>query len=62
MAKFRVSQTVMCEVKVWYVVDTIDHASAIAEVAGNQSPTTVSGSDYEIVSDKAITFTMVEAI
>jgi hypothetical protein len=62
MAKFRVSQTVMCEVKVWYVVDTIDHASAIAEVAGNASPTTVSGSDYEIVSDHAIAFTMVEAI
>ena len=62
MAKFSVSQTVMCEVKVWYMVDAIDHASALAEVAGNASPTTVSGSDYEIVSDHAIAYTMLEEI
>jgi hypothetical protein len=52
----------MCEVKVWYMVDAIDHASALAEVAGNASPTTVSGSDYEIVSDHAIAYTMLEEI
>lgn len=60
MAKFRVSQTVMCEVKVWYMVNAIDHTSALEEVAGNASPTAVSGSDYEIVSDKAIALTIVE--
>jgi hypothetical protein len=52
----------MCEVKVWYVIDAPTHHLAIETVANNPSPTTVSGSDYEIVSDKAITFTMVEAI
>jgi hypothetical protein len=62
MAKYRVSQLVMCEVKVWYEVDAIDHASALAEVAKNDTPTCVDGRDFEIISDKEITFTKVEAV
>lgn len=61
MAKFKVNQIVMCEVRAWYVVDAPTHSEALALVASKRSPTSESGVDYEITSDTAITYTKVEA-
>jgi len=60
MAKFKVNQIVMCEVRVWYVVDAPTHSEALALVASRRCPTSEDGADYEITSDTAITYTKVE--
>jgi hypothetical protein len=61
MAKFKVNQIVMCEVRVWYVVDAPTHSEALDMVAKKRCPTSEAGADYEITSDTAITYTKVEA-
>lgn len=62
MAKFSVEQIVLCEVKVWYKVEALDHTEALAIVAKNDCPTdrSISGTDYEIISDNEILKTNVE--
>ena len=61
MPKFRVNQTVICEVNVWYMVDAPTHSDALAIVASKKCPTSEDGVDYEITSDTAIIYTKVEA-
>jgi hypothetical protein len=60
MAKFKVNQIVICEVRVWYEVDALTHSDALDIVAKKRCPTSEDGADYEIISDVEIKSTKVE--
>jgi hypothetical protein len=59
MKKYRVEQLVLCEVRVWNVVEAPTHEQALQIVAGFEAPTSVDGKDYEINSDVSILSTKV---
>ena len=61
MAKFNVEQVVQCEVRVWYVVNAPSHQEALAIVSNNDCPTSrsIEGTDYEIISDGEIKYTLI---
>jgi hypothetical protein len=61
MAKFKVEQVVQCEVRVWYVVNAPTHQEALAIVSKNDCPTSgsIAGTDYEIISDGKIKYTLI---
>jgi hypothetical protein len=62
MAKYDVSQMVMCEVSVWYVVEADSHTEALLEVSKINCPTCANGRDFEINSDCNILSTSVKRI
>ena len=61
MARYKVEQKVLCEVKVWYEIECSTMENALDMVALNTSPTdrTMDGTDYEIQSDNKIIKTMI---
>ena len=59
MKKFKVVQKVLCEVFVKHTVEAHTHEQALRLVGGFDSPTSVFGADYEIISDNAILSTTV---
>ena len=63
MAQFSVEQVVLCEVRVWYRIEDNNHTDALAIVAQDKCPTSMGLEkefrDYEIISDREITYTQV---
>ena len=61
MPKFKVEQTVQCEVDVWFTIEAESLEDALQYVENSlTSPTSVPGCDYEIVSDGDILSTSVQ--
>ena len=64
MAKFEVNQIVLCEVRVSYFVEAVNHQEALRIASENDSPTdrSADGCDYEIISDNAILKTTLKEV
>ena len=63
MRKFKVAQTVQCEVDVWFTIEAESLEDALRYVENSLvSPTSIPGCDYEIVSDGDILSSSVEEI
>ena len=59
--RFKVNQTVLCEVNVWYHVDAEDMTIALEMVSRNSSPTSMMHiGDFEIVGDESILKTTIQ--
>ena len=64
MARYKVVQEVLCVVRVWYEFDDATLEDVLKTVADNPTPTdrSISGTDYEIIEDKAIVKTVIEEV
>ena len=66
MSKFTVEQLVQCEVRVWYTVEAPTHNDALALVARDMCPTSLSDEgvfkDYEILTDGNVIRTEIKEV